>query len=97
MSCRPDPPIRVGTLPAYLEPYFPETRISCDDCARTTGQRRQPGEVVCPRLPKVAGELKHRCWYFLPQRHVEDQRPGHERFATDDMEQRRYFGFKENV
>lgn len=61
--------------------------------ARTTGLG-EFDDKLCPRLPKYPSELKHRCWYFLPVKRLEDQRVGAERYATEDLQQKRYLGWR---
>lgn len=77
-----------------LDALYPDDRITCGKCRRTTGLD-EFDESKCPRLPKFPGDHKHRCWYFAPKAHLEDQRTGDVLFATTDRELRAWYGYRE--
>jgi hypothetical protein len=87
------PSVRVGQADERDDALYPDDRISCGDCVRTSSTVRDDPHG-CPRLPKYPTEYRHRCWYFRPGKDAEDPRPGHIRFATQDPELRRCYGYR---
>lgn len=86
------PWVRSGDATPEDDAFWPDDRITCGKCQRTSGN--DPfDEKRCPRQPKYPPDHKHRCWYFLPVATLEDQRPGEVRYATRDLEQRKHLGF----
>lgn len=83
-------------LTAAEDAFYPDNRITCGKCARTS-ETAPYSDNRCPRLPKYPADHKHRCWYFQPIATHDDQRPGHEIYATEDLEQRAYMGWKDST
>jgi hypothetical protein len=85
-------PVRAVDATPFEDALWPDDRITCGKCARTSGNNPND-EKRCPRQPKYPSEHRHRCWYFLPVPTLEDQRTGEERYATNDLAERALIGW----